>query len=265
MAYQPIGQLSKAPLVYVVGMVQTQPLANLLRYIPQIQDTLRKLYPDYKQQSLQDVQIHVSPEGVTQSENTANIRYVFTSVDKKWGVAIQSNRIFLHTTAYAGFEDFSKRLLEFLDIYSEIVALDYYQGIGIRYIDLISPTDEHQVSDILQDRFLPLALDDFKTDAPTQGRLEFYNPTEHGALIMRSHIMANQMTVPQDLLDLYTPLGEPQQVTNSVILDTDHCTQSNALIPFDSVTVVAIMDELHKAASHAFRKAVAPQALEDWR
>lgn len=264
MAYEPIRRLEKSPLEYVVGMVITQPIANLQHYIPQIQDTLRKNYPNYHQDDMQGVQIELSPTGIVHKDSTSTSRYVFSNVDKTWGVVIQSDKIFFHTIAYTAFEDFSSRMKYVLEVYSACVGLDYYSGVGIRYIDKVEADDQYQISDILDARFLPLEFEDFKINQPAQGRMEFFNPTEHGALVLRSNVLSIQMNVPQDLADLYQQLKSPEQVVNGVVLDTDHCSQGNALQQFDVASVLNKMDEMHKGASYAFRKAINPNVLKEW-
>ena len=90
--------------------------------------------------------------------------YQFLSADGKWKVNLTNNFLSLATPAYTNWETFANKLDNVLVHLIEIYKIDYFERIGLRYVNAISRTNlglvDTPFSELIQPGYLGLMADE---------------------------------------------------------------------------------------------------------
>lgn len=259
------GPMKNAPLAYVFVMVQIQPITKYREFVPDVQEELRDLLPNFNELKRTDNNIEIGPGGEVKTSSKETAHYYFTDIDNKYGVMIRDDRVILHAVDYKGFADFRSRLEHILVKIKDVLRINYYRSVGIRYVDQISKVNNLDIDGIIKTDFLPKTYGDHCLEGSSQGRVEFYNSTTYGHLFLRSSMVKVQPPVPQDLLESYATLigSQPENIKNTLILDTDHVYADNSkLRTFDVSAVFNELDSMHEVCKDVFNDIVDVPKLE---
>jgi len=249
--------LSRTPLIYVVTQIRFSAIVSMDKYIPEIQEKLRRAYPWFYRAKIQ--------EFAFQSEGAPNIsftdRYEFMQRDKRSGVVLTSNSVALHTNKYSSYEIFEEEFIRALTAIHETVNIGLVERIGLRYVDLLRLGPNEGWSDYLKPGLLGLDAQDVGV-SQWQSQSVSMGKTEVGTLAFR--YTRSESPFPPDLsplnLQYEAPLLTPKET--GTILDFDHYWE--VAREFELESVVASIGDLHDSIDRAFRSAVTPDALRKW-
>lgn len=263
-------QMSNPPLYYVLGQVQFNPITAVGRYIPDIQDALRKKgYPLFSQQIHMQLQFTNVAGAAGEPSVNQITHFLFTRSDKSFGFVLGPEFLTLHTTNYSNREDFIEELLEGLNAVHEVLQLDHVSRIGLRYIDAVVPRHGEELEDYLSESLHGISVGSAK---PIQSTYEMVCQTEcgpvisEGTLVSRYFKLNGALGLPPDL-----NLGELQPKEKFVgvgdvrhgIIDVDHYVQG--MIPVELHSIKKQMVNINDAVRVVFDAMTSDHAREVWR
>jgi uncharacterized protein (TIGR04255 family) len=250
--------LTRSPLVYVLCQVRISAVMALEKYLPDIQERLRKTgFPKFTRSVMQQITLDLT-KGPTMS---ASQRYEFQDKEGVWGVSLAPEFLTVHTSRYTKYEDFEAKLHEALRILASTAAPALSERIGLRYVDLVRPQGR-PLTDFLTPRLLGF---DGKSIGIKESlnTCEFRGTSNLGKLLIRATQRADGQFLPSDLISNNlihtTALSKGELIC---LLDFDHASQR--VIDFEPNTIIEIAGELHSLMDEAFRKSVTATALEQW-
>lgn len=261
------GKLKYAPLVLTLASVQIQPVKNMEKYIPEIQDELRDEYPEIVARSIQKRSYSDdAPPEITYEIDS----WQLATAKRDWVVIIGRTNVTLATSAnYEHFSSFAERFSDVLEKVSRIARLKSYRRFGLRQIDNISPFGEHGIDELVDSRFQPpKELDDFTSDF---SQTEVHYRTEIGRLVLRalySYRESSIPSVPENLQPLLVSLLSPieqKKVNEVVLLDIDHFVEYGELTELNLENMKEQLQMLHIGARDLFFNAVTPDARKLWK
>lgn len=267
------GTLSKAPVIYTLFMLKIPPEPQLESKLPVIRESLKDLYPLYEPASQKGLQIKVGSNGTNDLSTFIKQEHHFLNAEKTTGVVVTDDGVFLHTTEYVNFDDFSQKIKFVLTEMSAILNIKVYLAVGFRMIDVITPDKKGNFKAYLKPRYLPHELDigtnhDLKWNSGDQA---FKYQTAFGQLIFKCHWSSGNVKfgIPADISNIALKLNHKEQFDGKaiVILDTDHVMFDKAgkamLLSID--TLMRQVDSMHDIASSVFLDAVTKKAINIWR
>jgi uncharacterized protein (TIGR04255 family) len=252
-------RLEKSPLAYVLCQVRMSAVMAIDRYVPEIQERLRKNgFPRFRKGFTQELTI--SPTAGPTA--TVSDRFDFLDKEEAWGVVLGTDFVTLHTSRYVHFENFDARLRDVLDTISAIAAPELAERVGIRYVNVIKPDAPTGISEYLEQGLL--GYDGSRIGLKNWfSRSDFLGVSDFGNLIIRVSQRNDGQFLPPDLA--------PSGLTHSVqinageivsLLDLDHAAVSP--LTFDGDEISELVGHLHDVVNNAFLNAVTPAALEHW-
>jgi uncharacterized protein (TIGR04255 family) len=255
-------RMNSAPVYFTVGQVRFNPVLNLEKYLPAIQDKLRAArFPDFTRHITQGV---IAPFGSGESGSGVinQVGYIFGDVRGASGLVLESNALALQTTAYETFEVFSESLLDGLRVVHEVLGLDFTERVGLRYLDAVLPLTNESVSDYLGVEVLGLCEKSLGSLVHTVSETMTVTPV--GQLISRVIIREGQVGLPSELVAL-APKLDPrftQSIGRHAIIDTDasHVQRESFSLDAVEVKLKALHDEIWKS----FAATVTSHALAAW-
>ena len=259
--------LTNAPVYYTVAQVQFNPVLDLVGYIPAIQSKMREAhFPDYKKEI---VQRFVLPFGGAEQGQmaaptvTPHSRYLFGDIDGRSLFLLDTNALSFQTTRYDTFETFSKVLLKGLGILHDALRLDFFERVGLRYLDAVQPSkDGETLREFLVPEVLGLAL---RGEGQLQQSVsETITSTTAGQLVSRVLIRHGHVGLPMDLGGL-APVIDPrftQRESLHAIVDTDASIGRREV--FELPKVGARMSALHDEIVKSFNATITDHARASW-
>ncbi len=175
---------------------------------------------------------------------------------------MNTNAITLHSALNQTAEEFDGVLLEAISTVFEIVGLDLIERIGLRYINVIQPSENGGLSGCIQEGLLGI---DLKRAGATNSAWHVYsvNQTEYGVLIFQVRHPVSEPFLPPDVLGAPHPKIRPLRDFPSLVLDLDHFVGLNA--PFSIESIRTTIGNFHSVIERAFTLAVKESALGAWR
>ncbi|MEO6969030.1 MAG: TIGR04255 family protein [Rhodanobacteraceae bacterium] len=266
----------RPPVFLTIAAVTHEPLKALGGYIPQIQDSLRKLgYSGQLQEStlshLENPLLVALPAGMKPAavENTYS---VFTA-DTRSAFTFNDQGIFAyHTTAYTTRAALFKQVRMGLEIFHQHVQLQTLRRVGARMLDLIRPSDSgHTVASYVAPSFRG-----FEAISATEGWATGLSTFEQrfsdgdAEVIAKFDCLPDGFGLRADIMSTMQGHALPPHLTSvpgvlHAILDIDSGTRAS--IEPRAFSIDAVMDELggHKdRISRLFRASVTPLALSEW-
>jgi uncharacterized protein (TIGR04255 family) len=265
-----LGLLKKPPLVYTLAVVRFSEIQKIADYIPDIQEKLRRKYPDFLPTAIRGITFELAPNEATKISTNQSFQWSFVDADREWGVLLQSNLLLFHTSRYKHFDAFGTKLSEVLEIVSAAAEITHYNTLGLRYIDVIAAKPGKDLTYYIEESLLPFKLKDMPVSA-AQSRCEHQYTNQLGTLFLRCQVLDAGEPLPPDLKETAHYLSVPITPRNEqfAILDTDHTYRviDNGrvkLLPFNTEDIVGTLNKMHRSASDAFKRAVKKDAIKEW-
>lgn len=251
--------LPQTPLIFVLAQVRTSPVLTIGEKIPAIQEALRKNgFPRLDQRNIQ----------VTRQETSGTVQFtqrpqwVFTNRENTLCILVESESIVLQSTNYSVFEEFLQPLKLALETVAEIAAPSLVERIGLRYIDLILPSEGKDLAYYLEDalRVSPW----HGCGARTAMFSESIFTTENDTQLMIRFVEGNQgLAFPPDLLPVSLHFRKnPARTTPFGLLDLDHSSETP--LDYNPSSIIEGMWNLHSLLETVFKSSVTPDAISEW-
>ena len=261
MRKQPRLKLERSPLVLVLAQVRFPAVLKMHKHIESIQDALRsERFPRFNEEEIQQVTFGGPTPKVEQGK-----RWAFSSRDRTEAVIVAPTFVVYETSKYDVFETFAERFSPVLDLIREQTTTEFAEQVGLRYVDLIRPTDDMQASDFLRERVRGLSEDDL---GAKHSHHEFVTQasTDFGQLRIRSSENTGPDFLPADLASTHLDFClDPDELAGELyrVLDIDHIAKDE--VDFTSDALIAKLWDLHEYSSKAFLAAATKDAINYWR
>lgn len=161
------------PLAEVICQLRFPPLLRIATEPPAVfQESIRRRYPLFEE----DRSVSVAPglpkelaEAIQAQQSSAGVRYTFLTEDQNWRAHLTRDFLALTTTAYRRWDEFREHLDELISALLDAYTPSFYIRIGLRYRNVIRPTqlglgddcgwDQLLRSEIVAELGLPLIHD----------------------------------------------------------------------------------------------------------
>lgn len=151
------GLLKNAPVTYVICKIDCGDLLSFDAYLKQAQEKFRKNgFPIFYDQIVKDVKI-TTDHGIKIEEQEKHT-YHFISNDYEDGVVVSGGSLFVQTTNYKNFIQFSALAKKAHEIFSDVTEMTLIRAIGLRYVDLIEPKENKKWDYYLSSQILSPVL-----------------------------------------------------------------------------------------------------------
>lgn len=264
-------KLEKQPLALVLIQTRFSPIANVAKYIPEIQDGLRRNgFPFVRQKTA--IRLEISPEG----PKTAPFeQWIFESADKYSAIIIDASQASLQTTHYDSFEAFIGQYLKVLDIAMKVTEHSSYGvlvRLGLRYIDQVAP----QYNEDTVDFYLMPPLRGMET-AYFRNQFKNYtfatvgdtslNNRHQGKLSIRVLRNPGAIDLPPDLIEEAPPrLKQIDTSRDFALIDMDHGCEGPFATGINMEELEALFYAMHDVIIEVFfNSVVSKEGMEKWR
>ena len=258
-------KLKNAPVYLVIAQVRFNPILNLEGFVTAIQEKMRlKGFPDFKRQVTQQLVMPFgNAEGVVPSMS-AQLRFVFGDMAGQQNFSLDNNAISFQTTQYETFPEFLALFLEGIQIVHEAIKLDYFERIGVRYLDVVFPRESE--SETFMDYLIPevVGLNQKITGEVSHSYTETVSKDHQVQLIARSYIQNGTLGLPDELVGRIPKVQQKFLDINGwhAILDNDASLEIRN--PFNLEEIQKILTDLKEKIAASFKVTVTPKALEIW-
>ncbi len=268
--------LSNGPLAVVLIQIKFSSIINIAKYIPDIQDQLRKKsYPLYD--VLKGESIQTGPHG--EINKSIIEQWVFSSDDYTKNIIIDSEKITYQVFGcreYA-YDSFITEFLSIVESFDLIVDISSITRVGLRYINAIHEVDKYSWKELLNNSLHGMS---FPEDVAWFDNSLLSYSTQRGVklneagLISNFHLKINQdfrgIKYPPDIIKF--PLGDSQFNEDKhlvTFLDLDHYILFNKKVVEKSKVfenVKSVFDDLHDVIEKVFFSSlITDKALEIWK
>ena len=254
-------QLPHSPLIFVLAQVKISPVMAIEDRIPELQELFRKRgYPRLSQRKI-EVSAH-GPDGQVEPQKTLR-QWEFINKEGTASLLIDENGLTYQMARYEVFETLIESMRTALEIFTKQVEPDLLQRVGLRYVDLVVPTEGKAIHSYFAE-----SLRGFSISAE-EDREAFFcesvSRTGKDSRFVHRYVEANRgFGFPPDLLPVSLELRrDPGMKSPFGLLDLDHHITVEEDFSVDSA--IAHFEFLHHHQTLAFKASVTPAALEEWR
>jgi len=256
-------KMKNAPIFYTVGQVKFNPVLDMQDFISQLQKEWRSTNPDFTQDSVTDVQIHMpGPDKAAEVKTISSPRWHFKDTEGTSGYVLKTDSLSFHTTAYQDRDHFVASVLTGLDVVNKHVELAYIEGVGVRTLDAVVPMATDRLDDYLRPGLL--GLYEQLGGQLKRSILQLDLDTTDGQLVSKVVLLKGRIGMPAELMPLQLTLGERVSAIDGthVVLDNDCIQKMRFPVSLDEVD--KRVRALKSQVSNAFRKAISDHAIKQW-
>lgn len=264
--------LSNGPLTAVLIQIKFSTIVQIAKYIPDVQDELRKKYPLYD--VLQRESIQPGPHGEIEKKEFE--QWVFSSNDYFQNIIIDNEKItyqVLDCNEYE-YESFIRDFLSIVKSFDNIVDISSITRFGLRYINTIPEVGSLSWKNLLSENFHGMT---FPENVRWRDNSLFAFSLQRGVNLEKLNMVSNfQLKInqspngpkyPQDIMKF--PLVEPEFLENRPLVtfvDIDHYILFK---PAEKGKIIArlesIFEELHTVIEEVFfNSLITEEAKEIW-
>ena len=268
MSLEKSGRLESAPLVYIVAMVRFENQQIGDDQISKIRAELEPDFPRFDDNILEVASVQTGAE--TKVVGQQITEWHGESFDQDVGFLLRNDGLFVHTLNYIDHKHFEKVLSKVLSAVQEILGFQYYQAIGIRYLDAIYRRGLKNIEDYVESSLLGFRI---SGDNYSQQRSVYETTARNGDLEIRlrcAQMPDSVAPVPTDLHPLMNYLGKDkvssheQKNEDCLFLDTDCFMAEMKLRPFELGEVLNQFNEMHEISATIFKSVVTDEAWKEW-
>ena len=256
-------RMKLAPVFYTLSQIKFNPISQMNDYVAKFQEVMRHNgFPDFYEDTQTGIIIENSNTTEPNISQKKYHRWVFNNIERNQGYILSNDNLVFHTTNYLDFETFSKDLLRGTKLLHEIVSLSFIDRIGLRYLDLIEPTN-NDLSYYIKKEFLGLyntINGDFKHNF-SEALIELTG----GKLLVKSFITEDYAILPPDLNPLKLELNPRFKISSKktrAILDFDFYIENRFELNLESLKEK--LDIAHSSISDVFRFSITESAITEW-
>jgi len=255
-------KMKKPPIFYTIGQIQFSPVLGMAKFVPDIQESLRGKFPDFREENIATLQMRLA-EGSPPPTQVISHRWQFTDLKKTSGYILRPESLVFHTTAYEDSEHFLTMVLEGIKLVTAFVSLNYIESVAIRTLDAVIPEQDLNVRDYLNPALRGLS-DGLPGELKRTVTESLWEIPRHGVLISRVAIVKGALALPMDLFPLPLELKPELKELNveHALLDNDR--QERERFAFDLEEIRNRLLIVKKGATGAFNQTVSQIALKHW-
>jgi hypothetical protein len=264
-------RLSKQPLALVLIQVRFSPITDLEKYLPAIQDDLRRA--GYPFQSMNDtvrlevIDGKVSPKPVRQ--------WLMQTADRRASLVFDDGQLLMQTVDYEGFESFFETYLDAFNIVmgrSDHARLGVVQRLGLRYVDQVrKQTEDDDIDSYLRPEFRGMErgafLDPTKHYAFTAVGQTALRRGKTGTLSIRITRNNDGNDLPPDLIQLAPPRKRAIVPGEDLaLIDMDHSWGGAMMPPLNEEEIEDVFYALHDTIIEMLHTAVVTEdGIRKWQ
>jgi len=255
-------KLANQPLNLVLAEFRFSEIAKIATYIPDIQEQLRKQYPDFKQHRRHTIQLNES--GVVAAGDATTL-WTMVGAGRQKGIQIEGGRLIYFCSAYDRFPSFQAECMEVICVLIEVAAPGLLHRVGLRYNDLVVADDDNVDAYVNPSWHMPAGLAGL--GGAQLYRTETVLSTAVGVLAARTLTGKHAHSIMPDILQLGLPINV--RINNnperwSTLLDFDHFWESEPGVDFTADHAQTTLGNLHEPAREAFWKTTTEEAKKRW-
>lgn len=258
-----IQKLTHQPLTLVLAEFRFNVLLNIEKFIPDIQEKLRKAFPEFIENIHQPVQL--TTEGL---EFRAPVKsWEFCSRGRTERIRIDANRLVFATTEYDRFPQFQAQCEKALNALISVIEVDLLHRVGLRYNDTIIPSENKNINEyVVQEALPPQRLYSLGKHVLIH-QTELQLTTESGRLVIKTLMGSHGLPAFPDLVETFGKHAFPKIDENKPIcvMDFDHIWGSDdEPVDFTIDTALSRLAALHEKSREAFWTMTSDSAKEEW-
>ncbi|MFQ2401838.1 TIGR04255 family protein [Aeromonas dhakensis] len=249
------GILQNSPLVYALTSIRFAPWPLLTERFPQIQDAFRDIAP-----LINEIQVQVPTHGVSmQPEFTTSKMWMLLSADRKLGIQLSSDQVFIFSRGYTSYNNFEIVLERVLtELLRQMRFIDI-NAMGVRFIDHIKTSSQEELQKYVSAQLLAPKFDGFEQLGGSS--MTSYQCGEDKELRVRYTNFPGQPSISEDLMGVIFLAQDP-----TIGVNIDPLKHGEALIDMDAIQqlklplrvsttaqALAHLRELHSVANNFFR------------
>ncbi len=260
------------PIFYTVAQIRFNPVLSLRTYIEQIQEKFRLMgYPDFRRKS--GFRLNLAQLMAGQSNDQPNKQlpapesieqYLFDNQERDSGFVLDQSMVSFQTTNYTTSDRFLGEISRGLQIVHEAVQLDYFERVGLRYLDAITLTEGEQIHQYVVPEVLGVSGRVDGADVKYSFSETVIALPDECRVTSRTIIQNGPIQLPPDLTVLELKL--PERVTSydnvHALVDTDAAIESRT--NFDLNVVNDRLKILHAGARKVFDATYTEYAESKW-
>lgn len=256
-----LGTWRNPPLAYVVAELIISPYYSMSGAIPRLQDALRSTYP--RTVEGQELVIDGAASPSTQP------LWQLMSEDQGRAVQFGTRALSLHATLYVDSRDFLARWAEVLEAVTEAKLQPYVERAGLRYVDLVVPTEGRHpnvyLASGLQGVAPPEAVARGAIWASTftfdgcQVSARIGAPSPEG-ILLPPNFNAVQLRKPAVMVEAEKRLAAKEQIG---FIDTD--CQAQVQRVFVAGEILKLYSMMQQRTSKTFRSLLSETAIKEWK
>jgi uncharacterized protein (TIGR04255 family) len=240
-------KLSTQPLVFALAEFRFSSVLQIAKFVPAIQEALRKSFPTPKHRIDQGINVHGGGFEVNNQD-----RWAFVSPNGKSSIQVSHENLVFMTSEYPRFDGFAAGCKLGLDTIKAIVDPSLITRVGLRYGDLVLVEDGEQLTELVDSSLTyPTVFEGVGT--PIQRFSENLIQTNEGILAIRTlcgfmprMMLEDPQSLPINIKTIDTP-------SERMILDFDHFWESkDDAVMFDVSNILDKLSVLHGPARKAF-------------
>jgi uncharacterized protein (TIGR04255 family) len=260
-------KLKTPPVYFTVAQIRHNPFP-LERYEGEILDGMRKNgFPDCKKALVRVVtfaQPAAGANGPAVPEMQQISRIAYSNIDGTTGFVVEPSAVSFFTARYDVFDKFLDQFMSGVKIVHEAVKLDFYERVGLRYVDAVAAPAGGKLADYVDQSLLGVG-----NILPQQAQIESTLTetrfrTADCTVIARSITLTGRLGVPADLTLNYDKLEQRFQAIDGphVILDIDASVEQRMSFQTDELKDLLI--KLRAGVGIAFDSVIKPAAFAAW-
>ena len=270
----PYRPLSKQPLALVLAQVRFSPILAIEKYIPKIQDYLRKNgYPLYSKQ--ENFALEVLPGEPINIKQNVITQWRFESPTQDTVVLIDKEQVLFQTSCYTKFEDYIGNYTNILKLVlqtTEHDKLGVFVRLGLRYIDQIRKQfDTDDIDTYLKPELQGIVCSEY-TDDRKQYSIAMVGNTKpannfEGQLAIRVFRGERGLDLPPDLMP--SAPANRKKVTpdeDIAMVDMDHYWIGSMGPNIDITQIEEMFYRMHDTIIYGFHNSViSEEGMKKWQ
>lgn len=263
------GKLTRAPLFFALAMLRFEDQQIGSEQMSQIHNSLKADFPLFNKNIRKGAQAYLQDQ--VNLEVSDITEYHASNEDRTISFMLRNDGFFFQTIEYETYVHFRECLKNSIEKIHDVLGFDYYQAVGIRYVDYIKRSLMADIREYVQAGLMGFSINNESINT-IQTSTEML--AEHDDYFIRlrcSYLPGNQIPLPADLmdssryLDLSKTLSPEPPTEHILMLDTDCFQKETKLRPFDLGATLNVFDAMHRITSQTFKAAITDEAWDEWK
>lgn len=258
------GKLSNPPVYYTIAQAQFNPIAAMANYVNELQNSFRlQGYTLFDQEKVTQLIFREFPK----AEVVEIPIWRITAPDKKSGFILSQSHLAYHTTHYQDHNQFFDIFLLGLKEINEVVKLDHFSRLGLRYLNAVLPKDHENVNQYLKNGLHGIEIEAEKKYSlhesvfETKVKLCSCSGNLVNRVYLKSGTLSYSPDIPPHNLAMMSKFARKEPMIHAVI-DIDHFIQEQMTVDLEQMRPK--LKALHNELKKTFEANVTEYAWREW-